>query len=103
RLKHPVALDYAPRARVEPCPVQGLRNRADQRPRGTHGEPGVGIEGDDVAYPGRRRRRPAAYHQQTGARRPAQQPVSLNQLPAVALPPDPPSLGFVPTPGAMEE
>jgi hypothetical protein len=107
RLQHAVAFDDASGNGIEPRMVQRVRHLADQPARRLPRHPGIGVERDDVTNAGRRSgrrgvRRPAdTYEARIG--RAAEQPVKLVELAALAFPPDPALLPFVPDSPAMEQ
>ncbi|EDT03388.1 hypothetical protein BamIOP4010DRAFT_3075 [Burkholderia ambifaria IOP40-10] len=103
RLKHAVALDDAPARRVEYRPVERVRHLADQAAHGIAQQPRIGIERDHVAHVRRHARRLAFQRDERRVRCPAQQPVQLVQLAALALPAHPAPFAVVPHALAVQQ
>ena len=59
RLHHAIALDDAPRLRIETRPVERMRHLADQAADSVARQARIGVERDDIARVGRRERRGA--------------------------------------------
>ena len=91
-----------PSRAVEERPVQRVGDDADELPRRIARQAGVGVEGDAVAHAGE----DAGVTRLDGearVRRPAQQPVELLELAALALPAHPDAFARVPLPDPVEE
>src|SRR4029453_11649413 len=94
------ALDDLATSGFEARPVEGMRHRADEPLDGAAGQSSVGIEGDDVANPGRH---DGARGHDGGVRRPTQEAIQLVELAALSLPSHPRLLAVVPEPPPVEE
>jgi hypothetical protein len=102
RLEDAEALGDPAQLRIEVRPVQRMRDDAHQGPRRVARQPRVGVERDAVAHAGQQV--PVADDLvERRIRRPAQQPVQLLELAALALPPHEGALAGIPEPPAMQE
>ena len=90
-------------AGIETRPIQRVRHRPDQAAGGSPGQPGVGIQCDDVAYALRDRGLPTVDWNERGVPGAAKKPVQLMELPAFSLPPDPLALLLVPETPTMQQ
>ena len=91
---------HPPRTRVEPCPVQRVRELRDQLLRRSSGQDGVGIQGDHVAE---RAGQPALDRRVARVLGPTEQDVELVELAALALPAHPHAFPGVVLPFAVEQ
>src|SRR5256885_13372064 len=83
--------------------MEGMPRRPAQRIDGPSGQPGIGVEGDDVPDVGRRDGRRATRRQKAGVRCASKEAIQLMELPALSLPPHPRLLALIPEPAAVEE
>ena len=102
RLQDAVAADHALAGFVIARTIERMRHGADELARGIARQLRVGVERDDVADPGQRRR--IADHQRKGVARPAtQQGVQCGQFAALALMAHPDAFLRIPAARAMEQ
>ena len=100
RLEDAVALDDATFARLEPGPVQRVRQGADEPRRGAARKLGIGVQRDHEAN---RRRDVGRLDDERGVGRAAQEAIELVQLAALALPAHPARLALAPEASAVEQ
>src|SRR4029079_7804080 len=95
RLQNAVAVGDAAHRRVEAWTIQRMRDDADQLPRRVTRQPGVGVEGDAVAYVGQDRSIAHRQHE-AGVGGATEQPVEFLDFSALALPSHPQAFALVP-------
>jgi len=100
RRRHPglqdaIAPHHPLQGLAEARPVQGVRHLADEAQRRVARQPGIRIQRDHVAHPGRHLRLARRAGHESRVRRPAQQSVELVQLAAFAFPAQPLALAGV--------
>src|ERR1700676_4178865 len=102
-LNQRVAVHDAAVASAELRAVEGMRHGSDQTGGGVTRQTSIRVQGDDIPDIRDCFRGLSARMYECGFRRTSQEQVQLMQLPALALPPHPFSLGFIPYAPAIEQ